>query len=310
MPAAWVGAAAAVGGLLMSDSGGGGGGAAGGQFLYMPNGEPMADAGFQGQAGQWSSLLNNYYGAVPGYAQTAFNTQFNNPYGQSMVGAADFAGQASGAAGMNMMGAGNQIYANAFDPQSAMYDRMLQQEREQTAGNQYMRGTAMTPYGTGLANQADTNFNIDWQNAQLQRQMAGGNAMTSLYGAGVNSMVQGGALPYQAQNTLGLGQNAALQNYTGQFSPVFQQQGNLMNQYLAYMGLSGGAQQAQLGAAQNQRDFNAQQAQLLGQGLGYGAQKYFGSSGSGGGNNTYYDSSGTFTPAYDGYDSSGGAAYG
>lgn len=310
MPAAWVGAAAALYSATQSGGGGGGysGGYGGGNFLYLPSGEPSADVGWQNQVGQQAGLLNSYYGAVPGYAQSAFNTQFYNPYGDNLIRSAQQGGQMAGAAAPNLFGAGNQIYGTAFDPQGALYDRMFQQERDQTAANQYMRGTTMSPYGAGIANQADINFNIDWQNAQLQRQLSGAQAIPGLYSAGVGEMMQSGALPYQAQNTLGQGQNAAIQNYTGQFSPIFQQQGNLMNQYLAYMGLAGGAQQNQLSAAQNQRDFNAQQAQLLGQSVGQGVSNYMNSPYYG--NNQYYASDGTFTPAYSGYDSSGGPAYG
>ena len=69
------------------------------------------------------------------------------------------------------MGAANQILNTGFDPQNALYNQQFAQQQDQANAQSAMSGLGGSPYAAGVANQANTNFNIDWQNAQLARQI-------------------------------------------------------------------------------------------------------------------------------------------
>jgi hypothetical protein len=70
------------------------------------------------------------------------------------------------------MGAANQILQTGFDPQQALYNQQAQQTQSNSNATNAMYGLSESPYGAGVANQNQTNFNIDWQNAQLARQIS------------------------------------------------------------------------------------------------------------------------------------------
>ena len=69
--------------------------------------------------------------------------------------------------------AGASVLNTAFDPQQALYNQQYQQMLDQQNAMNAMNGVAGSPYAAGISGQAGTNFNIDWQNAQLNRQIAG-----------------------------------------------------------------------------------------------------------------------------------------
>jgi hypothetical protein len=112
-------------------------------------------------------------------------------------------GQAIGQ-GQNIYGQGQQMYRagqgvlnTAMDPQNALYQRTAQQVQDQTRAAESARGIAMTPYGAGLESQAMSDFNINWQNAQLARQLQGMQAASQGYGAagqGYGATLQGNQL--------------------------------------------------------------------------------------------------------------------
>jgi hypothetical protein len=81
----------------------------------------------------------------------------------------------------------------AFDPQQALYDRTLQQTTDQTRSGEAARGVANTPYGAAAEGNTLSNFNIDWQNQQLQRQQSGLASAGNTYG----ELIQGGATAAQ-----------------------------------------------------------------------------------------------------------------
>ena len=85
-----------------------------------------------------------------------------------------------------LMGAGDQLWQTAQDPQSALYQRAAQQVQDQARASSTSRGLGMTPYAAGLENQAMSNFNIDWQNQQLARMLSGLQGMGQAYGQGAN----------------------------------------------------------------------------------------------------------------------------
>jgi hypothetical protein len=106
-------------------------------------------------------------GAIPGMV--------NNPaYGQAQQYGNQFAPQ--------LMQAGQSILNTGFDPQSALYNRTLQQVQDQQNAINARSGVQQTPYGAGITGDASRNFNIDWQNQQLQRQALAGPTAASLFG--------------------------------------------------------------------------------------------------------------------------------
>ena len=87
------------------------------------------------------------------------------------------------AAGIDpLQGGAASILSTGFDPQQALYRRTLQQVGDQSNAVNSMYGLASSPYGAGLANQALSNFNIDWQNQQLARQQQALGAASGAYG--------------------------------------------------------------------------------------------------------------------------------
>lgn len=244
MPAAWIGAAASVAGAVGSMSGGGGG-TSGSPNYYVPTGLSIADQ-------QWQALQN---GNVNTYNQTGLNqygqssldagVQAGTVYGPQLQNYANLAGQQYGALGQQLQGAaglqfgqqqpllnaGQQVFNTAFDPQSALYNRTVQQLQDQTGATNSMYGLGSSAAGAGVANQALSDFNINWQNQQLQRQLQGlqgyGQAAGqagqlagqggALGAAGAGYTQQAGQVPYQTAV-----QNAALA-------------GNLGNAYGSYL---------------------------------------------------------------------------
>jgi hypothetical protein len=282
MPAAWAAAIGAIGSIASSSM-------APSQQSVPYNtslwGAQNAMApGYAGLINQQQQQGQQYYGTALPYAQQQFNQQYNNPYAQQMLQSGAGAGALSGAMGQQAFGAGQQLYGGAnaimqqgFDPQQALYNQQFQQMQDTTNAGLSQRGLADSGFGAGIANQANTNFQMDWQNQQLAREQqalkaaegAMGQGGTQM-GLGITGMQGVGQLPYGAYQQMGAGQNAALQNYYGNISPYFQQQGNVANMMGNYMGLGSGAQQSVIAANQNA----AAQAQGYGQAFGNAMNTY------------------------------------
>ena len=212
-----------------------------------------ADQGAYGGTGQLGQY-NVAAGLLPQYQQIA-QGMVNNPYAGGYQGGSNATGAAMQGAGAGIAGTSlgqlpdvQALMSLGFDPQSALYSKLQNQNQQQNAAILGQSGVASTPYGAGVAADANSNFNINWQNQQLQRaiqgaQGAGGlmNNISQNTGTGLGMMGQGAAMPYNtfqginanALNTLG---------QTGQFgqsaSVLPQQQ---IQDYLAY--LSGGTSQ-------------------------------------------------------------------
>jgi hypothetical protein len=169
------------------------------------------------QAGSYTTTRAPYQ--LGGEAQSDVNAQAQlntigqgNPFQQSSqawgnTAGAEAAGQGTAAIGQgaNMYNASNAVLNTAFDPQQQLYNRMFQQNQDQTNASQAQRGITMSPYGAGAAAESNKNFNIDWQNNQLQRQTQGlqsagqGNTTGANLGStGVNQTMAAGQLPYNA----------------------------------------------------------------------------------------------------------------
>lgn len=122
--------------------------------------------------------------AAPGIANAAIG------YGQSTAPLAQAYGQSTSpqaqAAGYGTAGtlssyipitsnpelmAGLQTLQTGFDPQSALYNRSYQQNLDQQNAINAMNGVSGSPYAAGVTGDSVRNFNIDWQNQQLGRQI-------------------------------------------------------------------------------------------------------------------------------------------
>lgn len=165
-------------------------------------------------------------GAHP-YSDIVSNT-INNPfYGQSLAGAqqgAQYGGQtAAGAMQASQMlsgqmpgtlAAGNQVFQTGMDPQAALYNRSQQQTTDQTRAALAAAGLGGSPYAAGVEGQTMSNFNIDWQNNQLNRQLQGlqglEGANASAAGLGASAMGLGSGASGLAASSAALPSNTYL----------------------------------------------------------------------------------------------------
>jgi hypothetical protein len=191
--------------------------------------------------------------------------------------------------GQNLIGTGNSVVPYAysalnagFDPQQSVYNQQFQQNTDQTRALLEARGIDSTPYGAGVESQSNLNFNNAWLANTLARQTQGAQTASSLFGTQANDITQGAnlsgqapgtyfggaSMPYNAYQTIGTNQLAAL----GQGQGIAQTPiGNWMNYLQLGQGAAGiGTQQQQTNLNQNQLGWN--QNMQLGQNLGAGIQ--------------------------------------
>jgi hypothetical protein len=137
----------------------------------------------------------------------------------------------------------------------------------------------MTPYGAGLTDESNQNFNINWQNQQLQRQLAGlsgiqqANAGAGQLGQGASQQYTGSqAMSALAPQLMSQSAMAPLSAYQQLFNmgtgidqtdlglqqQMFSPNSTMMQQMLNYMGLGAGVGQA------NFQDNQAQLANTIG----------------------------------------------
>lgn len=127
------------------------------------------------------------YQNQPAADQGAFggiNNLNTNPSGSYNSGASTGAGSALTTTGTSVLPYVSSTLASGFDPQNALYAKLFQQQQDQSRAQQAQSGVATTPYGAGIIDQNNQNFDINWQNQQLQRQgQAASNANTLIGGA-------------------------------------------------------------------------------------------------------------------------------
>jgi len=231
--------------------------------VYIPSAQPQADLLYQGIFNQMAPYAQQLPGQViPSYLQYAQQIQ-QNPYaGLAQQGAGSTA-TADLAAMTNLSNAGTSILNAAVDPQQALYNTLQQQAQDQANATGSMYGISSSPYGAGVANEALQQFNIDWQNQQLQRQLQGIQGANAAY-SGANLVGQAGAqLPYATylgQQQAGLG---ALGQITGGYNAAFGLPESLANLLQSYMNLG----QSATGLAQAGQAQAFGQQQILGQQL-------------------------------------------
>lgn len=296
-----IGAISAGVGLANQLGGGGVQAGAGNPVQNLPNQLGTA-YDFLSLSGAPQGYAKSIPGSVIPNLQTAVGNITNNPYAPGAQTAANQAGayglgtlapqmQAGSAA---LTQGGNQLMGTAFDPQMALYNRGAQQLTDQSNAINSMYGLSSSPAGAGLTQQALGNFNIDWQNQQLQRQLQGVQGAGRAFAGGADlgtgamgTIQQSGQLPYstyggQQQNIINA-QNALSQGATGAYGLDFA----TLNSLAQYLGL--GQNAAQISTGQQNTAFNQQQ-QLggqLGQSLSGLGRLFGGSGGSGGGGGGY-----------------------
>ncbi len=262
---------------------------------YQPTAQPQMDAYYQSLIAPMASYATSVPGATMGNNLTAYNNTVNNPYAGQRQSAANAAGaygagdlfpmEVSGA--RSLEGLGNtaaayapQILQTGFDPQSALYDRTQQQIKDQLSATNAMSGLSGTPYGAGVMGQGVTNFNIDWQNQQLQRQLQatqGYGSLASTAGrdfagavdlgnAAVGTQLQSGALPYSSYAGIQSDITGAGNAYAGAANNSFGLDQNTLNALSAYLKL--GQSATSVGQAGQNQGFN--QGQTLGANVGAG----------------------------------------
>ena len=205
--------------------------------------------------------------ASPGWQQY-LSQLTSNPYQSGAQSASGQAGQAYTNAGNSAIGnagtlnaAGNQLYQTAFDPQNALYHKQYQLNKVQTKDNQAARGITNSGYGAELANESSQNFNTNWQNQQLQRQLSGVQGASSAFSQagqqgtnGAQSLNLGGQTPL---NTYNSGVSTTGQGLNTYASGTNAQNQNSLSQIMQYLKL-GANQSNQQGQFNNQYWNNAQ----------------------------------------------------
>lgn len=228
-----------------------------------------------------------------GAQQGSLYSSLGNTAGEYGAAMQDRAGASFGAADQQRA-AGAQTYQTALDPQQALHDRMQQQVVDASRAGQSARGIAMSPYGAGVENKAVSDFNMDWQNQQLSRQLAGLGGMDQAF-TGANQSNAGGALslggsmdfygqqpgyvgaaaqaPINAQQTAyGLPMSWADAFTQSQNADVMAPNMQVMNQIYPYLGMAQSGQIAQFNANMGRDVVSNQMQQQSQYGLAGGGQ--------------------------------------
>jgi hypothetical protein len=237
----------------------------------VPTGLGTADTTWQnllsGINGAYGSSNLNQYGQQSLQEGINANNYYRDPY-QNAAGTAgawyrDLAGQMGQygheniATQNSLLNAGMGVYNMGLDPQNALYNRTHQQVLDQSNAVNSMYGLGSSGAGAGLTNQALSNFNIDWQNNQLQRAAQGlqaysgaantagrfGELGTSQLGSAPGYMLAGGATPYNVAQSIA-GVPGSLGNTYGAYlnSNVYGPAEGLMGSIVPYMNAGNGAQ--------------------------------------------------------------------
>lgn len=211
-----------------------------------------------GQLSNWLQGLNTLSGQTNNLYNTAapaFGQSFNNQMGinySPLINAGNEAGSAYSnlanttvGAGQQLLGGENQLLQTSMDPQSALYARTLGQVTDQSNAINSMYGLGNSPVGAGITGQNVSNFNIDWQNQQLQRQLQGlggagtatGQALSALSGV-PGELFSSGQLPIQGQQIAAQAPGQAASAYTSGITSALNPLSNSLGQFYQY--LSGG----------------------------------------------------------------------
>jgi len=269
------------------------------QMPQMQNNYSNTAGADQGAYGNIGSLANYNVPAqlLPQYQQIA-QQGVNDPYASQYMsnalqtGATGMqTGQAITGTAMSELPTAQALIQMGFDPQNALYAQQQNQNQQQTLAMLGQSGVAQTPYGQGVADQSNQNFNTNWENQQLGRAVQGAQGAGSVIsnaagnaGAGIGMMQMAGGLPYQTSQGI-TGNQLGLLGQAGQYGLMASQTPQTQIQdYLQYLQGATGQQGVNNQTAQvglNQANMGFQQSQTMGNQLGQsiaGLGKGFGSS--------------------------------
>jgi hypothetical protein len=296
----------------------------GGSPNYIPQFSGQNDVNLQGIQGlEYGSAATLPQYLIPQY-QSVTNDIVNNPFAGGAQQAGINAGAQAGGLAVNennnatdltKMAYQAQPYAQqllqtGFDPQQALYDRTQQQVQDQLRAQNASSGLSSSPYGAGVVDQGLSNFNIDWQNQQLQRQATAAQGYGALSNAigqdytganalqtqAIGNLQNAGGIPFSTAQGISQSQLGGLGALAAGVQTSFGPAQTLAQDYQSYLGL-GNQASGSVNAAQNSQfanqlaAFNAQQNQQnqslaglgsLGSGL-FGASGIFGQGSAGGG---------------------------
>lgn len=193
-------------------------------------GQGLTDAGQQIQGAAMGAL---------GGAQDIASQLLANPYSGMAQAGANTAGGMLQNAGMQQNNLGqlfsgqvvsglpaiSSILNTAFDPQNALYNQTLQRTQDQLGTQLARMGITDSGVGARLASDTLRDFNIDWQNRALDRQLAGLQGYTqglsgagaqlgtggNLQTAGAQAYLTGSQLPYTTYQGIGQGNLGTLE---------------------------------------------------------------------------------------------------
>ena len=109
---------------------------------------------------------------------------------------ASLLGQTGAGALRDLPAAGISTYLNSLDPQNALHDKLRQSVADTSGAGQAQRGIEIGGVGQGMSDQANTNFELDWSNQLLGRQVQGLTALEQAFGSagqtGTNTLNRNG----------------------------------------------------------------------------------------------------------------------
>jgi hypothetical protein len=217
-----------LGGILKGLLGGGSGGGSSPYHPYSPTGLGQEDTNWQAL---FQEIMQNTQGLTDEAGQQLSPTYQNieqvlaGPLGQDTQamaaygGAYDYnlasqtdalhnlmtnQGNVNYGAEQNLLGAGSQLYQTSLDPQGALEAQLQQQVTDASRAGTSARGIGTSAESAGIENQDVTNFLLNWQNQQLQRQATGLQGMDQAYTAAGQQGVGGNQSMIQAQQMAGL----------------------------------------------------------------------------------------------------------
>lgn len=260
---------------------------------YTPTGSAQADSSFQ----NLTSGVQPYASALPGQVvpQLTTTTQnvLNNPYTAGYTGGA----QASGAYQTNVaapqqQAASSQLYGlgdmaasyapqllqQAFDPQRDIYNQGYAKNLDSTNAILAMNGVAGSPYAAGVTGQSVRDYNNNYNQQQLSRELSGLQGLGSIAGTAggadaagsslgadaANSLYAGGQQPYSAYGQVQQDDYTALMNLISGTSGAVAPSENLASTMASYLGIGQGAAQVN----QNAQKLQDSESSSLWSGLG------------------------------------------
>ena len=204
--------------------------------------------------------LPNYAAANYPQFQSATNNITSGAYGAPQI---QGAGNTAISSGNSLVPYATQTLQTAFDPNNQQYNAAFNQQQQQTGVNNAASGVSGSPYDAGVTNAANNDFNLAWQQAELQKQQTGASTADSLLsqqnqGATTGSNLLTGAAN---ENLTGL---TALNNAGSAATGVDQQ---MIQDFLAYLSGGTGATNAATGQYSAESSAALGQQQLTDQGL-------------------------------------------